>query len=237
MHSCLDNYIEHCKNCPARSKSIFNELTESDMDTIVKIKTTKNYRKAEHLFLEGTYPKGIFCIQKGKIKVTQSGHDGREQIIYLAHDGDVMGYRAIMGDDRLSCSSVALEESAVCFIPKAPFYEILEKNPKLTLKIAHLLSDELKAAERKITNTAQRPVKERLISALFFLKKNYGYEEDLKTLNITIKREELANLSGTTRETATRILYDLQEQKMLSLVGKKIKIIHEDKLKALLHSL
>ena len=97
----------------------------------------------------------------------------------------------------------------------------------------HLLSDELKEAERKITNTAQLPVKNRIAQSLLSLKKNYGVEGDNKTINVSIKREELANLAGTTRETATRLLYELQEQNLIELVGKKIKILDEKLLNSL----
>jgi CRP-like cAMP-binding protein len=57
------------------------------------------------------------------------------------------------------------------------------------------------------------------------LKNKYGFDSDQATINITIKREELANMAGTTRETATRILYSFQEEKLIQLIGKKIKIV------------
>ena len=93
-----------------------------------------------------------------------------------------------------------------------------------------MLSNELREAEQKITHTAQRPVRDRIAQCLLILKKNYGVEPDGATINMIIKREDLANLAGTTRESATRLLYDLQEQKIIELVGKKIKIIDEQKL-------
>lgn len=62
------------------------------------------------------------------------------------------------------------------------------------------------------------------------LEKNYGVEADGITINMNIKREDLANLAGTTRESATRLLYELQQQKMIELTGKKIKIVDEHKL-------
>ena len=73
-------------------------------------------------------------------------------------------------------------------------------------------------------------MKDRLAQALLYLKQNYGFESDQATLNVTIKREDLANLVGTTRETATRLLYEFQENKLIELVGKKIKFLNESKL-------
>lgn len=226
----------HCSTCKARLNSIFKDLKEDDKQLLEQNTSCKLYQKGELIFSEGAYPRGLFCVHSGKVKLSQIGTDGKEQIVHLANDGAVMGYRAILGEDTYSCSAMALEDSKVCFIPKAHFNELIENNSKLTLQIVHLLSDELKEAERKITNTAQQPVKNRIAQALLSLKKNYGMESDKVTINVSIKREELANLAGTTRETATRLLYELQEQKLIELVGKKIKILNEALLINLAHS-
>lgn len=226
----------NCSTCAARAHSIFKELKADELHQLEQKTTCNQYTKGAIIFNEGAYPRGLFCVQSGKVKLSQIGADGKEQIVHLAHDGDIMGYRAILGADTYSCSAWALEDSKVCFIPKTAFNELVENNSKLTLQIVHLLSDELKEAERKITNTAQQPVKNRIAQALLALKKNYGMDVDNTTINVSVKREELANLAGTTRETATRLLYELQEQKIIALAGKKIKIINESLLIALAHS-
>ena len=225
-----DQEYSGCNECKARMDSIFDSLNLDEIQNLDHIKACQFYKKGEVLFNQGSYPRGLFCVQSGKIKVTQTGIDGKEQIVHLIHDGNVMGHRAILSEDKYSCSAVAMEDSHVCFIPKAPFYSMVEQNSKLALKIAHLLSDELKEAEQKITHTSQHPVKDRLAQALLYLKQNYGFESDQATLNVTIKREDLANLVGTTRETATRLLYEFQENKLIELVGKKIRFLNESKL-------
>lgn len=225
-----------CRACAARINSIFKELKDEELQRLEENKSCNHYHKGEVIFNEGAYPRGLFCVQSGKVKLSQMGADGKEQIVHLANDGDIMGYRAILGEDTYSCSAMALEDSKVCFIPKAQFNELIENNSKLTLQIVHLLSDELKEAERKITNTAQQPVKNRIAQSLISLIKNYGFEQDNITINVSIKREELANLAGTTRETATRLLYEMQEQKLIELVGKKIRILNQVLLKNLANS-
>lgn len=228
--------VINCSACKARFNSIFKELKGEALHELEELKSCKHFHKGEVIFSEGSFPRGLFCVQSGKIKLSQIGADGKEQIVHLANDGDIMGYRAILGEDTYSCSAMALEDSKVCFIPKIQFNSLLENNSKLTLQIVHLLSDELKEAERKITNTAQQPVKNRIAQSLISLIKNYGFEQDQMTINVSIKREELANLAGTTRETATRLLYDLQEQKAIELVGKKIKILNESLLVSISNS-
>lgn len=214
-----------CSDCQVRFKTIFCELSADEIQLVDSEKKCIVYQKGEYLFREGSYPRGLYCVNEGKIKVTQTGIDGKEQIVHLAKRADVMGYRAILSGDKYSCSAVALADSVLCFIPKNIFLTLVEKNSKLAFQVIHLFSKELKEAENKITVTAQRPVKERIAQCLLLLKERYGFKQDGCTIDVVITREEIANISGTTRETATRVLFGLKEEQVIELSGKKIKIL------------
>ena len=225
----------NCNNCKARLISTFSELNLDDTLWLNEIKLSKAYKKGELIFKEGNYPKGLFCVHSGKIKVAQLGDDGKEQIVHLINNGDIMGHRAILGDDQYSCSSMAMEDSQVCFIPKDAFNGMLNNNAKLALKIAHLLADELKALEKKVTHSVQNSVRERVAESILQLKQNYGMRPDNQTINVVVTREDLANLAGTSRETATRYLYEFQNLNVIQLVGKTIKVLDEKKLEYFSH--
>lgn len=223
----MDSLINsNCTHCDQRSKSIFCSLKTDELEIINSSKKCLVFEKGEKIFQEATAPKGIFCIQKGKVKVSQLGSDGKDQILHLATEGDLMGYRATLSGDIYSCSAVALEKSHICFIPKEVFISLVSANSKLALQVIYLFSDELKKIETNLTKITQRPVKERVAQTLLLLKNKYGLEEDGSTINVVIKREEIANLAGTTRESATRVIYTFQEKKLIELIGKKIKIVN-----------
>ncbi len=213
-----------CQKCIARNNSIFRTCSFDILSQMDGMKSSYVYAKGEELFQVGHHPKGIFCVVHGKIKVYQKGVDGKEQIVHLISDGNIMGHRALFGEDTYSCSAIALEDSQVCFLPKSDFYEMISKDGKLTFKIAQLLAHELKEAEDIITRTAQQSVIARLAKTLIVLYKHYGFKEDQQTINIQVKRDDLASMVGTTRETVTRTLYNLKKQEIIDLVGKEIKI-------------
>lgn len=219
-----------CLTCDQHSKSIFCSLIETELEIISQVKKCLFFEKGASIFSEADEPKGIYCIQKGKAKLVQLGPDGKDQILHFANEGDIMGYRATLSGDIFSCSAIAIEKSTICFIPKDVFINAVGNNSKLALEIIHLFSEELKKIESNLTKITQGPVKERIAQSLLLLKNKYGFEADQSTINITIKREELANMAGTTRETATRILYSFQEEKLIQLIGKKIKIVDLKKL-------
>ncbi len=186
-------------------------------------------KKGEIIFEEGAHPQGLFCLRDGQVKIVQAGGEGKEQIIHLARNGDIMGYRAILSGDTYSCSAIALDRTFLCYFPRAAFTAMVEGNSKLAIKLMELLSNELKEAENTITDFAQKSVKERLAQGILVLKELYGTEKD-GTINVSITREELANLIGTARETATRLLMELCEEKNIELSGRKIKITNPDQL-------
>lgn len=219
-----------CYYCNARFRSVFADLSLDETRALDLSKNCVTYKKGQVIFEEDTYPHGLYCVNSGKIKITQTGADGREQIVHLAKNGDIMGYRAILSGDKYSCSATAIEASTLCFIPTSVFISMVERNAGMAFKMIHLLSDELKTAEKTITDLAQKSVKERLAQGILLLKESYGYEEDGCTIDISITREEIASIVGTARETATRLLTELSKEKSIELKGKKIKILSQQKL-------
>jgi CRP/FNR family transcriptional regulator len=219
-----------CQNCKKRFTSVFCRVENDTVDSINDEKVCTPYKKGQVIFHEGARPLGIYCVNRGKIKLVKLGEDGKEQILRLIKPGDLMGYRALLSGDRYSASAVVMEDSGICFIPKELFMGVLQKDGVLSMEIMKLLSDDLRKAETNITHLAQKPVRERLAEALLFIKETYGFEVDGKTIDLKITREELANIVGTATETTIRLLSELKNEGVLQLDGKKIAVLNLAKL-------
>lgn len=207
------------------AKDRFANLFLQNQDGILANPSVSNFRKGEIIFKEGTAPMGLYWINKGKVKLSITGEDGKEQIIRLANEGDLMGYRALLSGGLYHATAVPLEGCELSFITKETFLEVLKKDSALSFEMMKLLSDDLKNAETQITHLAQKPVRERLAEAVLFLKQTYNFEEDLQTINVMLTREELANIVGTATETAIRLLSEFKQDGIIDLIGKKIKIL------------
>jgi len=227
------SHCNNCSECPQFDVSMFGDLDGQSLDKLDDIKKTLYVKKGSHVFREGAMPKGLFCIRSGKVKLVQMGSDGKDQIVQMLKSGDVLGHRAIFGNDVHASTAEALEDSKICYFPRNLFYDLVEQNRKLILKFANLLACELKEAERKITNTAQQSVLVRISESLILLIEKYGVDVNSKVLNIQITREDIANIAGTTRESATRSLSKLRDLGIIELSGKNIVITDENKLLAI----
>ncbi len=210
--------------------NFFSGLNAQQISLLNEYTNIQNLSKSEIVFKEGQSPEGLYIIQKGKIKIYRTGNEGKEQIVRLSNVGDIVGYRALIGHDDYASGAAALEESVVCFIPKDIVVQVMDGNLVIYERIIQLLADDLKYAEQKIKELAQKPVRERVADALLQLKDKYGFEKDSNTINITMSREELANLVGTATETLIRILSDFKKDKIIDLDHRKIKILNNEQL-------
>lgn len=219
-----------CQFCTARLTSVFNVLEGEQVLEMSSQKSCATYKKGQYLFTENSTPLGVFCINSGKIKLTTTGFDGKEQILRLSKSGDIVGYRALVSGERYNSSAVALEDCSVCFIPKDYFIGLMKTDHKLCFEVAKKISGDLRTAEDHIVSLSQKNIRERMAEALLFLKATYGYAEDGQTLNVIMSREEIADYVGTSTESAIRLLSEFNHDKLVELNGKRIKIINLEKL-------
>ncbi|MCZ2357243.1 MAG: Crp/Fnr family transcriptional regulator [Bacteroidia bacterium] len=210
--------------------SVFSVLPPEKLEELMAVKSTMVFYYGELIFKEGQFPSGIYILNKGKVKISKYGYEGREQIVRFAREGDVLGYRTLFNNDKYTCSASAIEESHVCYISSSVLFRLIRDFPELSFRFLSLLATDLKNAEEKAMRMAQKTVRERVAESILILKEIYGFEEDGATLNINLKRDEIAGIAGTVRETATRFLSELNESHIISLSGKKIRILDIKKL-------
>ncbi len=223
-------FSEACETCGSRHKSIFCHLAMDELALFNESKSCMSFKKGQIIFNEGGHPLGIYCVNEGKVKISHSGQDGKDQIVHLAKEGDVLGYRALLSSEKYNATAIALDDTKVCYVPRDTFFQVLKTSHGLSLEIIKLLATELRRAVNTITDLAQKPVRERTAEALLFLKETYGFEEDGATINVVLSREDIANLVGTATETAIRLLSEFKNDKIVEFIGKKIKILDMNKL-------
>lgn len=220
------SYAEYALN----QYPLFADLNQEELDELAKHKSCSSAKRGQIIFSENGLPMGLYCISKGKIKLSTTGPDGKEQILRLVKEGDILGYRSLVSGDRYHATATAIEDCDLCFIEKDYFLNLMFTNPKVCTAIFKKLSEDLKNAEEHIVSLSQKNVRERMAEALLFFKATYGFEADGHTLNIQFSREEIADFVGTSTESAIRLLSEFNHDKIIELKGKKIKIINLDKL-------
>jgi CRP-like cAMP-binding protein len=211
------------------SQSILLNLPDEDLKMLTAHQTVQVYKKGEIIFRESAYPAGIFFIKSGKVKKYKLDKEGNEQIVYVANKGELIGFQAVLAEDRYPDSSAALEESVVMFIPREDFLKTMEHSALLTRHLLKTLSHEFAVLLNTLVLFAQRPVRERLALQLIVLREKYkeNFQPGMPVV-INMSREDLANLVGTARENVLRVLAEFKEKGILETKGRQI-IVHDVK--------
>ena len=210
-----------------KSESVFTDLPLDDLELLTANKTEQVYKKGEIIFREGAYPAGIFYIIDGKVKKYKLDKDGREQIIYVANTGELLGYHAILSEDRYPDSAAALEESRIAFIPKEDFLDTLQQSDVLSRRLLKTLSHEFAVLANSLTLFSQKSVRERLALQLIVLREKYKVNfQPGMPVEINMSRDDLASLVGTARENVVRVLSEFKEAGIVETKGRKI-IVHD----------
>ena len=210
-----------------QTESVLAGLPAEDLDILMAGKSEQVYKKGEIIFREGGFPSGIFYITEGKVKKYKVDKDGREQIIYVANTGELLGYHAVLGEDRYPDCAAALERSIIAFIPKEDFVTALGHSKVLSKRLLKTLSHEFAVLANSISLYAQKSVRERLALQLIVLREKYKVNfQPGMPVEINMSRDDLASLAGTARENVVRILSELKEKGIIASKGRKI-IVHD----------
>ena len=188
------------------------------------------YKKKDDIYKEGSYPRGIYFVSKGKVKTYQTNEVGKELITELYKEGDFFGYLSLLQDEKYSSSTTALEDSEIYMIPKGDFFSLIYNNAEVSRKFIEILSNNIRENEKQLVTLAYNSVRKRVAEALVKLSDKYKRDGDQK-FSMNISREDLANLVGTAAETVIRTLSDFKEEKFIEVSGGTIIILNYDKLK------
>lgn len=210
---------------------LWQPLTQVQKDYLAQNFTIQKYKKNETIYCEGETPKHLMCLLSGKVKIFKDGVGGRSQIIRVIKDKEYFAYRAYFADENFVTAAAAFEPCTICHIPMTCIVKLLQENTELAMFFIRQLSVDLGIADERTVSLTQKHIRGRLAESLIFLKDTYGVEEDMCTLSIYLSREDLANLSNMTTSNAIRTLSNFASEKLITIDGRKIKIIDEEKLK------
>lgn len=210
---------------------IWTILDNEEKRRIVDAFVVHHFKKNQMIYAEGEEPEYLWCLLQGKVKKFKDGIGGRVQILRLIRSVQYFGYRAYFANERYNSSAAAFEPSTVGTLPMTLVKEMINNNRELAWFFIHELSRNLGGSDTKIVNLTQKHIRGRLAEALIVLRDHYGYEDDNMTLRIYMAREDLANLSNMTTSNAIRTLSGFVSEKLITVDGRKIRLLDEAQLR------
>lgn len=211
---------------------LFSSLNKSELEAIDRVSITKVFPKEKIILLEDEDGDTLFIIKNGKVKVTTFSESGKEVIFSILNAGDFFGEMSLLDGKPRSATVVSMEDAQIQLIRRAEFYRLLEDHPHIALRLLEELASRLRKADERIESLAILDVTGRIAGILLQLAGDRGI---INNREVLIKsrptHQELANMVGTTRETVTRILKQLEDKNYIMMAGKDITILNVEQFK------
>jgi len=215
-----------CSTCLLKSKAV-ESLGDDDLDLLGQSCVEVAFEKGETLFKQDALSSNIIYIQTGLVKIIIKGPQ-RKQILRLKKAPCYLGLPTTMGDKINHYSAVALEHTKACFIDLNVFKSFLRLNTEFSYEIIiELCKNELDQFHRCV-KLVQNQVFGRLATNLLYMADEI-YESD--EFDLPLNRSDMADLVCTSRETVSRLLSNLAEEKIIDIHGKHIKINNKEMLR------
>jgi len=190
-----------------RRSTIFRRLAADDRGRLAAVATTRDYDKGAFIFSEGDPSDLLFTVVTGRVKVFKTTPRGSDVILELFGPGDPVGAVAVYEARPYPASAVALEPTTCLLVPRQSFFALLETRPTLVRGLLVGLTHRLVELTNRLAELSGGRVEARL--ARFFLKlaADIGQKRaDGVFVALVLSRQELADMIGTTIETAIRIM-------------------------------
>jgi CRP-like cAMP-binding protein len=188
------------------------------------------YKKNETIYAENEEPRKIFCLVNGEIKIYKKGMTERIQIMRIVRPTQFFGYRAYFAKENYVTNACAFLPSVVASIPMHCIEKIVMENNQAGMFFIRQLATDLGISDRRSIILTQSHIRGRLAETLLFLKEQYGVDASSQAININLSREDLAGLSNMTTANAIRTLSNFASEKLISLDGRKIQLLDEQRL-------
>jgi len=203
--------------------SPLTDLPDSEGRKLLDAAIEKKYDRGDMLFRKNQFPKGIFIVRKGRVKIYQRMSTGADQALNIHVPGEIIGYRPLLCDERYPVNGYAIEPCIAWFVPAKSFFELLNTSIALSNLLLRYLSHEFTVLDNTISMMSHRTVKERLLLNLLILHAKYQ-EGSRSPVRITLSKTDIANLIGTSQETLARVLQNLKSNNCITAKGRAIEI-------------
>ena len=212
-----------------RRVPLFEGLSDEDLEAIARVTISRSYDRDQIIILAEEEGDALFIIDAGQVKVSIVSEDGREVILSLLGNGAVFGELSLLDGKPRSANVVATENTSLYMVRRADFLQLIYKVPKIAIALLAELAARLRRTDRKIEGLALLDVTSRVSETLLQLATDQGEErEEGVHLASRPTHQQLANMSGTTRETVSRVLKRLEGQGYIVTKGRTITILKEE---------
>ncbi len=203
----------YLKNC-----DLFSKLAPQDIAELESQSRVRQLKRGEPVYLPNEQADGVILVAQGRVKICHATPDGKQSILGFIDAGEIFGELALLGGQQRDEYVETTEKSTLVLIPKQALQKTIQRYPQLVIGVTKIIGLRRQRVERRLRNLLFRSNRERVIHLLLELSEKYaeptaeGY-----LLNIRLSHQEMACIIGSTRETVTVVLGQLQKENFVKI--------------------
>jgi CRP/FNR family cyclic AMP-dependent transcriptional regulator len=214
--------------------SLFTGFGDDEIMAVSRLLRTRRLTKHTILMYEGDPSDALYIIKEGSVAVTRTTSEGKESILSILKEGDVLGEMGVLDEAPRSATVTLLRDGLVLVLPREDFIALLAARPELNRAVISGLIARLRATNQATQTRSHSSVKARVADLLLMLGDNFGEPAENGTrLAVKLTHQQLASMIGTTRETMNRMLTEFWDAKLIDMSGKNIVICDQISLAAM----
>ncbi len=212
-----------------RKVPLFAELDEDDLERFSRVAIPRSYPEGTRVFHEGDHSDACYIVKSGTFRVTREHPDGRAITLATLGEGDIVGELAMLDGEVRSASVETLGgDGELLALPAKDVRALLERHPEITVKFVAALTRRLRAANERISRQSFQTVPSRVAGVLSQMVAEEG--EEGRQITIRMNQADLAQLAGTSRESVSRFLADLERSGVVRAGRGQVTILEPAKL-------
>jgi len=227
----LESFKVACSSCNLRELCLPVGLSNDSLDRLDNmVATRRNVSRGDTLFRAGDGFQSLFAVRTGFFKTSVSSEDGRDQVTGFQMAGELLGLDGI-GTDSHTCDAIALEDSQVCVIPYSQLEDLSREFSELQRQFHKIMSREIVRDHGVMLLLGSMRAEERLAAFLLNLTQRLqarGFSASALVLRMT--REEIGSYLGLKLETVSRTFSKFQDEGILEVKQRQIRILDQEKL-------
>ena len=190
-----------------KATPVFQRLAAADLRTVAEAAVIRRYDKGQVLFEQDTPSDAFYTIASGRVKIFKMLPTGKDMILEVFGKGDPLGAVAAYDGRPFPASAVALEHTVCVVIPRPAFFRLLEAHPSLVRGLMLGMTIRLVELTNRLAELSGSRIEPRFARLFLKLATDMGRPERGGTfIPLLLSRQELADMTGTTIETAIRIM-------------------------------
>lgn len=221
------------------SVDVFADMEERELAEIASVAVPRTFERGEVLFREGDTGDTCYVVRSGVVIIRRDHASGSGRTLTLAEfrSGAFFGELAMFGGETRSATAETLEDTSVVALLSSDIQRVMRTSPQIAFKMCAGLADRLRLANERLLQQSFQTVSGRVAGALLGQVVARQKDEEYEGGDVVVRatQSEIAQLAGTSRESASRFLASLEREGVVGLGRGKVTVHEPHRLRNYIH--